>query len=964
MTTLSKIRDRARYLTPTASSLIFSMGFLSCIILSQFSHAQEEQFARRAELLNNVAVRTLPAEFSELRYQSKTLTNGMTVVAVHNSATPEVLIEIYQKAGSVDEWKGVAGIAHLHEHLMFKGDEHFSKVSGHSKGVNAATSRDSVVYTEIVRKDALEATLHTEADRYINFFETLTDEIIQTQKQVVRNEMLQRRGGLYGNFMDHLLFALYGPKYPYARPVIGYENEFSAITREQIQTWHSYAYDPAKTIIVLNGDVSYTRAFELVEKYFGALPSTRSKPSKLSKKKVKRSLKPVLIELEHNIPGSLLVVSVLGPAPGTDNAVSLDFLCQLFNGELYNQKLLNIDDVTNAGCFTYKFLESQPMFFYLELSKNNDPKVIFKQFQKVFSQLNTKPLHSSILLALKGKFIGNLIRGFEEPYTQSDLLSTNIRKNRDRNFPKILESYYKPTHDSMRKALMKAMRTKVAILYIRGNENAILPDIGYSKKFFASFPKKVKPWVNLPTLPAVDEVKGIEKIWQYQSDNIETRVLSNGAKVNFLAPHQAHNLNSFVLVKTSSMGTMYDPKDQRGLHALTMSLVGNAGTKLFPPAQIEIFTDNLGATTGTFTDKFDAGMYMNVPTHNLFPAIHLLGHMFHEPKFDESKFENEVTRIKHSLANHKRSKGAINNLMYASLLPKEHQLGGLWSASTDPKFLEAVTHYALIERYKERVFNASAEIFVSSSASIESTMQALEESFGRYKRANPIEYQRTLKKTTQANSGIKLFALPSANQATISVGLLLNSPSYEKHSDQAALFRIGVNAFGSGFLSRLNLLLREEKGWTYGARASIEYFYQMPILRISTSVDENHVHEAVNEIVKLIEDLKGNKPLTAEEILRVKRDLLYRNYTKSVDSESLVNRYLSVIAKGWDSKQQQQYWKEIASATALSVNKQVQLALKGTPEPLFIIAGNGEKLSNVLQENEVSYQWIDFDMFE
>jgi len=216
------------------------------------------------------------AEAGVFNPETFTLENGMQVVVLPNHRAPVVLHMVWYKAGSADEPAGKSGVAHLLEHLMFKGtpkhpDGEFSKIlAQHGGQENAFTSFDYTGYHQTVASDRLEMVMELEADRMTNL--VLSPEDVVTERAVVleeRNQRIENKPG--ARLREQANQKLYPDAHPYARPIIGWRSELAALTREDALTFYKDHYAPDNAILVVAGDVNVDDVKRLAAKYYGVI---------------------------------------------------------------------------------------------------------------------------------------------------------------------------------------------------------------------------------------------------------------------------------------------------------------------------------------------------------------------------------------------------------------------------------------------------------------------------------------------------------------------------------------------------------------------------------------------------------------------------------------------------------------------------------------------------------------------
>lgn len=216
--------------------------------------------------------------------ETATLENGLELVVIANHRSPVVTHMIWYKAGAADEEPGHSGAAHLLEHLMFKGTKtrgpgEFSAIVSRNGGQeNAFTSWDFTAYHQSVANDRLPLVMALEADRMTNL--VLSEEQVASEKQVVLEERRQRvendPGAMLGIYADGILFF----NHPYRRPIIGWENEIEALTREDILAFYRRWYAPNNAVLVVAGDVTMAEVRPLAETTYGRIPPVKT-PARL-----------------------------------------------------------------------------------------------------------------------------------------------------------------------------------------------------------------------------------------------------------------------------------------------------------------------------------------------------------------------------------------------------------------------------------------------------------------------------------------------------------------------------------------------------------------------------------------------------------------------------------------------------------------------------------------------------------
>jgi zinc protease len=221
----------------------------------------------------------------DLPFTKRTLANGLDVVVHEDRHVPIVAVNVWYHVGSKNERPGRTGFAHLFEHLMFEGSEHynagyFPPLQQAGALLNGSTNADRTNYWEVVPTSAIDRALWMESDRMGFLLPALTRERFETQRDVVLNERRQSyENRPYGMVMMALSAALYPPDHPYSWMTIGSAEDIRAMQLEDVQEFFRTYYHPSNASLVLAGDVETERAFDLAQAYFGEIPAgVRPKP--------------------------------------------------------------------------------------------------------------------------------------------------------------------------------------------------------------------------------------------------------------------------------------------------------------------------------------------------------------------------------------------------------------------------------------------------------------------------------------------------------------------------------------------------------------------------------------------------------------------------------------------------------------------------------------------------------------
>ncbi|MCH6577138.1 MAG: insulinase family protein [Proteobacteria bacterium] len=232
-----------------------------------------------ASIVFIAGVAFVPAQAGVFNPETFTLENGLQVVVIPNHRSPVVSQMVWYKVGSADDPPGKSGVAHLLEHLMFKGTKvmapgEYSKILARNGGrENAFTSNDTTAYYQVVAVDRLELVMKLEADRMVNL--VLTDADVLPERNVVVEERRARTDNNPAALLDEQMSAALYLNHPYRRPVIGWKHELESLTTEDVLAFYRRYYAPDNAILIVSGDITADKLKPLAEKYYGSIPARK-----------------------------------------------------------------------------------------------------------------------------------------------------------------------------------------------------------------------------------------------------------------------------------------------------------------------------------------------------------------------------------------------------------------------------------------------------------------------------------------------------------------------------------------------------------------------------------------------------------------------------------------------------------------------------------------------------------------
>lgn len=315
------------------------------------------------------------------------LDNGLRVVVSPDHTVPVVTVNLWVGVGSRHEVTGKTGFAHLFEHLMFQGSrsvasgEHFSALMAQGGRLNATTWFDRTNYFETVPVGALELALWLEADRHGHLLDAVTQENLDNQRDVVKEEKRQRYDNQpYGNAMTDVYAATFPAGHPYNHPTIGSMEDLDAATLEDVHSFFTRYYAPNNTVLTLVGDVTAADGFALAEKYFGHLihqvQATRERGFQLAPLTA-----PLRVDRRAEVPNDRLHLAFRLPAEGSADfmaaSLALDCVAGLASSPMVARLVRREQVATSIGAHSMGFIDGSSLgLIVVDISPGQDADAV------------------------------------------------------------------------------------------------------------------------------------------------------------------------------------------------------------------------------------------------------------------------------------------------------------------------------------------------------------------------------------------------------------------------------------------------------------------------------------------------------------------------------------------------------------------------------------------------------------
>ncbi len=934
------------------------------------------QRRKRAATAKGAGVPTEKAVLPPIKFTQFTLDNGLRVIFHEDHSTPIVAVNVWYHVGSKNEVPGRTGFAHLFEHMMFQGSLHhdndyFVPLQEAGGTLNGSTNVDRTNYWEVVPSNFLELALWLEADRMGYLLEALTEAKLNNQRDVVKNEKRQNYDNRpYGLVPAKIAETMYPKEHPYNWLTIGSLDDLTAASREDVSDFFRRFYTPNNASLVVAGDLNPAEARALVEKYFGPLkrgPEVRKvNPPRPSLAEEKR------VTMEDRVSLPRVYITWHTEPAYTSNDAPLDQLgyvlaggkgSRLYKSLVYEKQIAQ--DVT-------AFHNSRELAGQFQITATAKPGVKAEDLEKAIDEeiakIKAEPptaeeleraynaRESSIIYGLQtvGGFGGksdqlNQYAVFlnQPDYFRLDLLRYQSVKPED--VTRVANSYL--TDKRMVLTVVPRQKGKTtgdpapasptnAIASPSQQTGAPTASVtpaarpGAMTTTPAGVQPQTKPEAAATTAagatPPTTAAKGAGEKGQDKSKlgglyvqpkpkpdppfslpRVQRHKLSNGLEVLIVEQHELPVVNMNLVFRS---GGAADPQDRAGLASLTAALI-DEGTKTRSALDISNQLAAIGARLGSGSDYDSSLVNLLTLSKHLDRALEIYADVITNPAFPESELELQRKSRLAALLQRRDDANAIAGVVYASLLyGRNHPYGH--PTVGDEASVAAVKNDEVRGFYETHYRPNNAALIVAGDVKPATLLPKLERAFANWKRGE-VPSVNIETPPTRERAGLYLVDRPGAAQSVLVIGQVGQPRSTPDYFPLLVLNTL----LGGQFTSRVNLNLREEKGYTYGARTSFDYRRGAGPFTATAGVQTAVTKESVFEFMKELRGVRGERPITPAELDFAKQAII-RGFPRTFETpEQIANRLTDVVLYNLPDDYFNNYITRVRAVTLEDVNR-------------------------------------------
>jgi zinc protease len=762
-------------------------------------------------------------------YEKYVLPNGLTLILHEDHSDPVVHVDVTYHVGSAREEIGKSGFAHFFEHMMFEGSDHvtdqqhFKIITEAGGTLNGSTTLDRTNYYETVPSNQVEKMLWLEADRMGFLLDAVTEKKFEIQRATVKNERGQNYDNRpYGLLSEYVSKNLYPYGHPYSWLTIGYIEELNKVGVNDLKNFFLRWYNPNNATVTIAGDINPKQTIAWVEKYFGPIPR--------GPVAAKMHLPaPVLTEnryvsyVDNYAQLPLLNITYPGVEAYNKDEAALDALAAIIgrgNNSILYQNLVKARKAVQASMRSGNSELSGEISITVVPYPGQTLADIKAIIDQSLAEFETKGVSDEDLKRIKGSSESQYINGLGSVSGKaSELALAQTLTGNPNQIQREIKEIEAVTKEDVMRVYNQYVKGKPAVIVSvlpKGKEDMRLapdnytinkdgykaPDYGYAalkyKKAVDKFDRSRVPAAG----PAV--VVKAPAFW--------TAKTPNGISMIGTYNNEIPTVSVSLSIKGGGLLMAKDPS-KAGLPSITASMLNDA-TQKYTAEAFSSELQKLGGSVSVFPGEYSMSFSMSALKKNLAPTVALLEERLLHPKFTEEALERVKKQLIQGLKNAKTQPAGVASSVYDKILKGSKSIS-TYAVYGTPESVATIT-LADVQAFYDNNFSPSvSEVVVVGDITEAEAKASL--GFLNSWAVKAVNVSGPAPGKTFTQTKLYLVNIPKAAQSEIRIG----NETDLKYDALGEYYRSGIMAYalGGGFNSRINLNLREAKGWTYGARA-------------------------------------------------------------------------------------------------------------------------------------------------
>lgn len=830
-----------------------------CNLVSPFGDADKQQVIAGIPVIEEV---TAEPGKTVIPYKKLQLENGLTVILHKDTSDPLVHVDVTYHVGSGREEIGKSGFAHFFEHMMFQGSEnvadeqHFKIITEAGGTLNGTTNSDRTNYFETVPANQLEKMLWLESDRMGYLLDAVTQEKFEVQRETVKNERGQRVDNRpYGRLYETVSAALYPEGHPYSWPVIGYMEDLNRVNVNDLKAFFLRWYGPNNATLTIGGDFDEVETLSLIKKYFGSIP--RGPEVNMPEKTIVTLDEDRYISMEDNVHLPLIYMAFPTVSNRHPDEAPLDILSEILGGGktsiLYKNLVKNQFAV--QASVGHPCSELACMFNMYALPNPAAGKSLAELEQIIRDALvefEQRGVQEDDLIKAKAQMEASFVFGLQSVSGKVSQLAANETFTGNPNYiEQDIARYANVTkEDIMRvfKQYIKGKNSVVMSIVPKGQLQAIAHEDTYTipkrtigeksntsaddlelRVATSSFDRSVMPQAG------ANKAVNVPQMWQNKLDN----------GITVLGAQSTETPTTAILIKVPA-GNYFETKDKAGMASVLAAML-NESTTTRSAEDMSKALDKLGSNVSISADDHYLNININALTKHLDATLALANEKLVAPAFDANEFARVKNNAIQGIKNSQKDAGYLASTAYRKLMFGD-SLAGMPQGGTEATVMQ-LTLADVKAFYQTHVKPADAQLIVVSDLP-QTTVQKSLDSLNNWQGKGP-KLSIEIPNSSHKAGVVYLVNKDQAAQSAIRIGKRGISRDIVGEFYKSYLMNFPL---GGAFNSRINLNLREDKGYTYGARS---YFWGDKLSGGYTASAEVRADATDKSIVEFVNEIKS-----------------------------------------------------------------------------------------------------------
>lgn len=795
------------------------------------------------------------ADNPAIAYTEHTLTNGLKLIIHQDTKAPVVAVNVWYHVGSKNEKPGKTGFAHLFEHLMFNGSENyaseffepFEQVGATNQ--NGTTNFDRTNYFETVPKTALDLALWMESDRMGHLLGAVTQESLDTQRGVVQNEKRQGENQPYGRVFDHIISAVFPTGHPYNWLPIGSMEDLNAASLDDVHEWFKTYYGPNNAVLVVAGDVEVDDVIEKVEKYFGDIPP--GPPISRHAVWIPELNGKHREVMQDRVPEARIYKVWPGPNWASADADELGLVGSLLatgkTSRLFERLVYRDQIATSVGASPFFGEIAGAMIISASVQPGGDLAAVEAAIDEELDRFLKDGPTADEIKRVKTQYRADFIRGVEQIGGfggKSDILAENTVYGGRPDF-------YQESLDRVNGASAASLQG-VAKKWLSDKNNYVLEVQPFAEAVASG------GGADRSKLPMPDEFPSVS------FDEFERGTLSNGLKLIVTKRDAVPVVNMQLLFDA---GYASDQFSVPGTSSMAMSML-DEGTKTRSSLEISEELAQLGASVGAGSNIDVSSVTLDTLKSELDAALAVYADVILNPAFPEGELERLLKLRKAAIQREQVTPVSMALRVFPKLLYGEgHAYGLPLTGSGTLSSVDNITPESLADYHSQWFRPGNATMIIVGDTTLEEITPKLERLFAGWEDA-PVPSKNIAEVAHKAEETVYIVDRPGSEQSIIFAGHVAPKKANENEFNIEAM----NDVLGGDFTSRVNMNLREDKHWAYGAYTFlIDAAGQRPFIGYAP-VQTDKTAESMRELRKELKEVTTTRPPSEYELARVRNN--------------------------------------------------------------------------------------------